>query len=362
MDRPFQLFDSELSNPGPEGEPAVARAEALRALVLPSGHVPASSPAMIDLYQQMVAVARTRLPVLILGETGVGKEGIARSLHETSDRADGPFVPLSCAAIPDDLLEAELFGIGRGVATGVAGRSGAFQIAAGGTLFLDEVGDMPHAMQAALLRALQENEIHPLGRPPQPADVRVVAATNSALEQGLAEGRFRRDLYYRLAGMVLRIPPLRQRREDVPPLVEAFLRTFCEETERPLAGMTVGALQCLSRQPWPGNVRELEHSIRRLVLLCPEHQAIDTELLRAVLSSPIPESSADRPAEPPAPKATPRFDPTLLDDLDLEAIDRKVIREALQRSRGNKTRAAQLLGISREALRRRLRRMEPDRA
>jgi hypothetical protein len=201
-----------------------------RGLVFPEGWVDGTSSAMASLYDQMRPLVRGDLPVLIVGETGTGKELIARMLHASSPRGQGPFVAVNCAAIPGELLEAEMFGIVKGAATGVTERPGKFRLAHGGTLFLDEIGDMSLDLQAKLLRALQEKEVQPVGsNAPVPVDIRVLAATNSDLGSRIEAGRFRRDLYHRLAGYRLRVPPLRERPEDVPALVTSFLRSFsCE--------------------------------------------------------------------------------------------------------------------------------------
>jgi two-component system NtrC family response regulator len=278
------------------------------------------------------------LPVLLMGETGVGKELLARILHDSSPRRHGPYVAINCAAIPADLLESEMFGIGKGIATGVAERRGKFQMAEGGTLLLDEIGDMPLELQAKLLRALQEKEVQPVGGAPVPVDIRVIAATNSDLQRRMEEGRFRRDLYFRVAGFTLHVPPLRERRDDVPVLVESFMRVHARETGKAVRGITVKALRALTDYAWPGNVRELEHEVRRLVHLCPEGQAIDSTMIS-------PHVVADRRevAAPPA-----------LETLELapnvSALERRVIREALDQAGGNRTQAARLLGISRNGL------------
>ncbi|MEM1204164.1 MAG: sigma 54-interacting transcriptional regulator, partial [Acidobacteriota bacterium] len=228
-------------------------------LRFPPGYLPGESAGMRDLYRQMRFVARTRLPVLIHGETGVGKEPLASTLHRSSNRADGPFVAVNAAAIPNDLLEAEMFGVGVGVATGVAPRPGIFRQAHGGSLFLDEVGEMGPRLQTKLLRVLQEKEIRPLGGRSERVDVRILAATNADLRSG----GLRRDLYFRLAGVVLGVPPLRHRPEDLPALADYFLGRF-----RALAGggprrFTAGAIERLGNHGWPGNVRELEHAVQR---------------------------------------------------------------------------------------------------
>jgi len=307
-------------------------------LVFPADYVPGGSPAMASLYGQMRSLLHGNVPVLILGETGVGKEPIARILHASSPRAKGPFVAVNCAAIPADLLEAEMFGIGKGVATGVVDRPGKFQLAEGGMLFLDEIGDMPLELQAKLLRALQEKEVQPVGGPLVPVDIRVVAATNADLAKRMEGGRFRRDLYYRLAGHVLEVPPLRRRREDVPALVEALLRRFAREAGRSVRGVTAGALRALVEQEWPGNIRELEHVLRRLVHLCPEGEAIDSGLV------PL-------QALPASPEPSPASEGTSLELASrLEVLEEQLVREALARADGNRTQAAKLLGISRNGL------------
>jgi transcriptional regulator with PAS, ATPase and Fis domain len=285
----------------------------------------------------MEAVAASELPILILGETGVGKEGVARALHASSPRHRGPFVAVSCAAIPGDLLEAELFGVGRGVATGVAPRAGKLRQADSGTVFLDEIGDMPDELQAKLLRTLQEREVQPLGGAAEKLDVRVLAATNADLDRKLEEGTFRADLFYRLAGHVLRVPPLRERRKDIPELVEHFLRRAASEASRSVRGVTLGALRRLVERPWPGNVRQLDHEIRRLVWLSKDSEAIVAESLDSTEAS---DAGADLFGA----------------ELDLAALEQKAIAEALRRCDGNQSRAAELLGITRTALYRRMRR------
>jgi transcriptional regulator with PAS, ATPase and Fis domain len=310
-------------------------------LVFPADYVVGDSRAMAELHEQVRSLARGDIPVLIVGETGVGKEHIARILHASSPRRDGPFVAVNCAAVPPELLEAELFGIERGVATGVAARPGKFQLAEGGVLLLDEIGDMSRDLQAKLLRALQEMEVHPLGaRVPVPIDVRVIAATNTDLEQRMLEGKFRRDLFYRVAGIALRVPPLRERRADIPPLVERSLSLYADEIGKPIRGITVKALQALGAAPWPGNVRELEHEVRRLVYLCPAGTAIDSSMLsEAVL-------------HPATPLQSEALGPNGELDLDRRVADleRQLITVALARTRGNRSKAAKLLGISRNGL------------
>jgi len=307
-------------------------------LVFPEGHVPGESPAMKSFYGQLRPVVQGELPLLLLGETGVGKEGVARIIHLSSPRRSGPFVAVNCAAIPGELLEAEMFGIGKGIASGVVERRGKFLQADGGTLLLDEIGEMPLQLQAKLLRALQEKEVQPVGGSPVPVDLRVVAATNSDLQQRIEDGRFRRDLYFRVAGAALRVPPLRERREDIATLAEAFLRAFTREAGKTVRGITVKALRRLIEYAWPGNVRELEHELRRLAQLCPEGEAIDSAMLAPQLTT-TPDPLAMQP-------------PSQGLDLagNVETLERRLIREALARAGGNRTQTAKLLGVSRNGL------------
>jgi DNA-binding NtrC family response regulator len=323
-------------------------------LVFPPDHVACPSSAMASLYRQLRAVAESALPVLLRGETGVGKELLAATLHLSSPRAGGPLVTINCAAIPAELLEAELFGIGKGVATGVEGREGRFRLADGGTLFLDEVGEMPPSLQAKLLRALESGEIQPVGRSPVPVDVRVVAATNADLKRRAAAGGFREDLYYRLAGCVVEVPPLRRRPRDVAVLVEHFVRRAVERSGKAVRGVTVEALQRLAVRPWPGNVRELRHEVERLVQLCPDGGAIDSTLVE----SAAPESERG-PAAGEADEAVRRASSLRLAD-HVEPLERRLIREALRRSGGNRSRAAELLGMSRNGLAYKMRNLRLD--
>ena len=348
-------------------------------LIVPPDYVYAQSEVMRQIYDLMQTLAQGDLPILIIGETGVGKEYLAQILHSSSPRRRGPFVAINCAAIPAELLEAELFGIGDGVATGVTARKGRFQLADGGTLFLDEIGDMSADLQAKLLRALQEKEVHPLGKEPVGVDVRVLGATNQELLNRISDGSFRADLYYRLAGYVLEIPPLRERREDVPPLVEHFIRQCAGELNRSIRGLTVHALRMLTDYPWPGNVRELANEVRRAVYLCPDHRTIESSTLSKTLrqhyatqglgglgldsseghstpgtqSGDLPRRERSRDDS----KIVSRPVGLSLDSLDLEELEHKAIDEALRRCQGNQVQAAKLLGISRQKLRRRMERM-----
>jgi two-component system response regulator AtoC len=230
-----------------------------------------NSPAIQQVLTIVERVADTRTTVLITGESGTGKELIARMLHEKSSRAGGPFVAVSCAAIPETLLEVELFGAVKGAYTGAdTDRIGKFEAANGGTLFLDEIGDIPPLIQVKLLRVLQEREIERLGsNKPIPVDVRLVAATNRDLEQAVQAGSFRADLFYRLQVVHIHLPPLRERPEDIPLLVEYFIRKYAEENRRAMRAVCPDTLKLLQAYPWPGNVRELENTIESAVVLAP---------------------------------------------------------------------------------------------
>lgn len=343
-------------------------------LVVPPDYVYGQSNQMSKIYRLVESLAPGDLPILIIGETGVGKEYLAQILHLSSPRRSGPFVAINCAAIPAELLESELFGIGEGVATGVAGNRGRIQQAHGGTLVLDEIGDMSPDLQAKLLRALQEKEIHPVGRDPISIDVRVLASTNQDLTQRIESGQFRSDLYYRLAGYVLELPPLRERPKDIPALVEHFLRTCARDLERPIRGVTVRALRLLTKYPWPGNIRELANEVRRAVYLCPPDGTIESSILsEALLSYHETHGESTPPAERPdvsAPNeaSSLQTDEDLaplpgpmglgLDSLNLASLEKMAVEEALRRCHNNQVQAAKLLGISRQSLRRRIERLE----
>ncbi|HWP35793.1 MAG TPA: sigma-54 dependent transcriptional regulator [Thermodesulfobacteriota bacterium] len=244
------------------------------------GRLIGRSPKMRAVFELIKTVAPVDSTVLILGETGTGKELVAREIHEASERRGKPFVAVSCGAIPETLLESELFGHDRGAFTGATrARPGKFEAADGGTIFLDEIGEIPPAVQHKLLRVLQEKEIERLGETrPVKVDVRVIAATHRDLEAMMREGRFREDLYYRLNVVPIRIPPLRERPEDIPLLAAHFLRRFAERFKKPVTGIAPAALQALLTYPWPGNVRELEHAIERAVIMSPGTELTDIPL------------------------------------------------------------------------------------
>ncbi len=286
-------------------------------------------------------VAAHDLSVLITGESGTGKELLARGIHYASPRADHPFIVENCGALPDTLLESELFGHKRGAFTGATeSHTGLFQQAHGGTLFLDEIGETSPAFQVKLLRALQEGEVRPVGSTrPVPVDVRVIAATNRDLETEVACGRFREDLYYRIAGITLHMPPLRERVQDIEHIVAQMLQSG------PHRGctLTAEALQCLRAYAWPGNVRELQNEVQRALALR------DGPHLHAALFSQRLHSSAARPSAPTDEPATLRE--------QLDHMEAQILRAAMQRHKGNKTHAADALGLTRLGLRMKLQRL-----
>ncbi|MBI5783936.1 MAG: sigma-54-dependent Fis family transcriptional regulator [Rhodocyclales bacterium] len=298
-------------------------------------------------------VAQHELSILITGESGTGKELLARAVHYASRRADGAFVVENCGALPDTLLESELFGHKRGAYTGAfEDRIGLFQQADGGTIFLDEIGETSPAFQVKLLRALQEGEIRPLGSPrPISVDVRVIAATNRDLAADVQSGRFREDLYYRLAGMTLHLPPLRERPMDIPLIAAELLEQGRQQTGKRGALFTPDTLRCLEHHPWPGNVRELQNEVMRMLALG------DGDWLGTELLSPAVRGSAANGADP---MQLADGEGSLRDRM--ERIEAEVIRETLIRQRGNKSRAAEELGLSRVGLRSKLARygLEPD--
>ncbi|MEJ2542253.1 MAG: sigma-54 dependent transcriptional regulator, partial [Gemmatimonadota bacterium] len=292
--------------------------------------ITARSPAMMAVIRTIERVAPTPSTVLITGETGVGKELVARALHARSPRKDQLFVPLNCAAIPSELLEAELFGVTRGAFTGASqDRPGTFELAHGGTLFLDEIGDMPHPMQAKLLRVLQEGSVERLGaNRVRRVDVRVVSATHRNLEAMVEAGGFRKDLFYRLNVVPIHVPPLRERTEDIRPIATALVESHRRRLGRELS-LSESLLRRLESHPWPGNVRELNNILERAVLLA------DSEVLKEV----------DLPSPGAAPRGPGDRRPETL-KVAVDRAEREAILTALEWTRNNKTRAAELLGVS----------------
>lgn len=325
------------------------------------------SPAFRRTYNLVAKAASTNVTVLLTGETGVGKERFARALHDLSSRRDGPFVAVNCAALPDDLVESELFGVEKGAFTGAhASRAGKFERADGGTIFLDEIGDMPLPAQAKLLRVLQEGEIERLGDDrTRRVNVRVVAATNADLESAVKTGRFRSDLYYRLNVYPIAVPPLRERAADIPAMAVAMLERFGTLHGKRFAGITDKAMQALKRFPWPGNVRELENMIERGVILAANEGWVELDHL-----SPCLESFARLEAgiselggleEKRSVDQSRLCDAILASGCSLEKIESMLLDEAVQRAGGNLAGAARLLGLSRPQLSYRLKRNQNSR-
>jgi DNA-binding NtrC family response regulator len=315
------------------------------------GDLIGESPAMRDIFALVRRVANSRSSVLITGESGTGKEVVARTLHFASPRASKPFVPINCTAIPEGLLESELFGHVRGAFTGAhASKTGLFEKANGGTLFLDEIGDMGPGLQSKLLRVLQDREVRPVGGTQAvKVDVRIVAATHKDLEGEIAAGRFREDLFYRLNVIPVHIPPLRERPEDIAPLVKDFLRRHDESGRRSLSP---GALARLATCPWRGNARELENTVERALALC------DQEVIEAEdLPLGAPASKEGAPAAPDAPgvlRALARGHVSL-HDLQEQYID-----AVLGETEGNQVQAARILGVDRKTLYRRAERRRQE--
>jgi two-component system response regulator HydG len=295
--------------------------------------------------ETVMQAAPSMATVLLLGESGTGKELIARAIHRASMRPTGPFVPVNCAALPETILEAELFGYERGAFTGAVQRhDGRFLQANGGTLFLDEIGEIPTHVQVKLLRVLQEGEVERLGGRTTHVDLRLVSATNQNLRLAVKEGRFREDLYYRLNVIALRMPPLRERRDDIPLLAEHFLRLYCERNARQLSGFSRPAAEALMRYDWPGNVRELENTIERAVVLSRggtvEIEDLPVEVRTGTGSGTDPRSITFAIGTP------------------LAEIERRVIHSTLNHVSGDKRLCAQLLGIATRTI---YRRLEEDR-
>src|ERR1700741_2307237 len=302
-------------------------------------NIVARSPKMQEVLATVERVAPTNATVLLGGESGVGKDLIARVIHEKSRRASGPFVKINSTAIPENLLESELFGYEKGAFTGATGsKPGKFELADKGTLFLDEIGDVPPAIQVKLLRVLQDREFERLGGTKTlKVDVRLVAATNRDLRAALEEGTFREDLYYRLNVVAIDIPPLREHKEDIPDLANLFLLRLARESAKPVGGITSEAMKKLMDYHWPGNVRELENIIERGVTLS-AGSTLDV---------------ADIHLDPPSPRAV-AGSAALPAGMTLDQWEDEAIREALKKANGNKSQAARALGLSRNALRYRL--------
>jgi DNA-binding NtrC family response regulator len=339
---------------GRASEPTAATyRQGLAAAGVPPGFV-GSAPAILEIFGKVAKVAPTNATVLILGESGTGKELIAEAIHKASPRARGPFVKVNCAALPEGLLESELFGHIKGAFTGaVRDRAGRFEAADGGTLFLDEVGEVPAHTQVKLLRVLQNREIERVGdNRPRAVDVRLVAATNADLDEAVRKGRFREDFYFRLKVITLRVPPLRERRGDIPALAEHFRALYSRRHDRPVQTFSPAALEILRAYDWPGNVRELENTVEAAVVLTEgetvEPKALPEEVGGSQRIEDLPDGEVIRiPAGTSLPDA-----------------ERTIILDTLARTDGNKTAAARILGIGLRTLYRKLDQYaeEPERA
>ncbi len=310
-------------------------------------NIVAKSAKMQEVLATVERVAPSNSTVLLGGESGAGKDLFARAIHQHSRRATGPFVKINCTAIPENLLESELFGYEKGAFTGaVTSKPGKFELADKGTIFLDEIGDVPSTIQAKLLRVLQEREFERLGGTKTlKVDVRVIAATNQDLRAALEQGTFREDLYYRLNVVPINIPPLREHREDIPYLVDHFVSRCARESGKAITGITPAAMKLLKDFHWPGNVRELENIIERAVALT-SGATLDVGDIRL-------DTGPAKTAAPGAEGSVP-FPPP---GTTLEQLEDEIIKEALRRANGNKSQAARMLGLSRNALRYRLSKM-----
>jgi two-component system, NtrC family, response regulator AtoC len=310
--------------------------------------------AMRALYSQAYRAAQGMISVLILGETGVGKEVLAQAIHQRSPRASGPFLPLNCAALTESLLESELFGHEKGAFTGASQtKPGLFEAADGGTVFLDEVGELPPAIQAKLLRVLEERKVLRIGgRTPRAINVRFISATNRDLEAEAHRGAFRQDVFFRLNGIVFTIPPLRERAAEIMPLAQSFLLEFTQKLGRPRApALSSDVREALLRYAWPGNIRELRNAIDRAVVLCAGDTLLPSHLPPRIRTGsaavPHPKSAELDVTIPPVARE-PESAEQIREAMD--ALERKRIIDALERCAGNQTKAAELLGISRRTL------------
>jgi two-component system response regulator PilR (NtrC family) len=324
------------------------------------------SSAMQQVRSTIGKLARNQAPVYIAGESGVGKELVARLIHEQGPRASGPFVPVNCGAIPSELMESEFFGHRKGSFTGAAGdKEGLFQAANGGTLFLDEVAELPLHMQVKLLRAIQEKAVRPIGaREEVPVDVRILSATHKNLATLVEQGQFRQDLFYRINVIELRVPPLRERRGDVTLLSNFVLRQLAAKSGEGPGQLLPAALQALESYDFPGNVRELENILERAMAMCDGDQIDVSDLMLPQRASrtpiePVPAMASIMPmTPPPVPAASPTADGGL-DDY-ISNLERTAIIKALEESRYNKTAAAKKLGITFRALRYKLKKLGID--
>jgi two-component system, NtrC family, response regulator AtoC len=302
-----------------------------------------NSPAMVEVYKTVARVAQTKSTVLILGESGTGKELVARAIHQHSPRARKPFIAIDCGALPESLLESELFGYMRGAFTGaILDRKGLFEEADGATCFLDEIGDVSATVQAKLLRVLQEGEVRRIGSQKWvKVDVRVIAATNKDVGALVRAGSFREDLYYRLNVVSLQLPPLRERADDIPALAHHFLRRYAAESDKPITGFSDEAVRVLRAYHWPGNIRELENAIERAVTLS-NH--------RVLTADDLPLEVRRRPAVQEASQIVSTLSGMFADAPTLEEVKKRYISHVLHNNRGNLSRAAVILDVDRRSL------------
>jgi DNA-binding NtrC family response regulator len=338
--KPFDLDEMEMKvERAVEHRRLLARIEAYdRSEIVPRfENIVGESPQMKEVFRTIEKVARSNATVLVLGETGVGKELVAEALHRNSSRSDRPFVKMNCAALHESLLESELFGHERGAFTGAdRQRTGRFELANEGTLFLDEIGNMTASTQAKVLRVLQEREFERLGGSRTvKVDVRLVAATNKNLEEAIQRGEFREDLYYRLNVVSVNVPPLRERKEDIVPLASHFIDRFARELKKDVRGLEPAAVRALKRHTWPGNIRELENTVERAVLMA-EGRFLQEEDMNLG-------SSNGRPAADNVASLNLRLPPT---GIALDELERQAILEALRISNWVQKDAAKFLGIS----------------
>ncbi len=298
------------------------------------------SRVILDVIDKATKLADLPANVLITGETGTGKELIAKVLHYNGVRRDGPFIAINCSAIPETLFESELFGIEKGVATGVSRRMGRIEQANGGTLFLDEIGDMPISSQVKMLRVLEERRVTRVGGSQStPVDVRIVAATSKDLKREVREGRFREDLYFRIKVVHIHLPPLRERKEDIPLLLNSFLQMYCRKYGRGEMKFSKEALSILMGYSWPGNVRELENEVERLVALAPCNEIRPEDLSEEIRKGEQLKPSKEEEGISPC---------------SIEEMEKRLITRVLEHTGFNKSEAARILGISREGLRKKL--------
>jgi len=318
------------------------------------------SPAIETLRARIAKVARSQAPVVITGESGSGKELVARLIHEQGPRAQRPFVPVNCGAIPRELMESEFFGHRRGAFTGAnSDRDGLFAAAEGGTLFLDEIVELPLDMQVKLLRAIQEKRIRPVGATSeQPIDARIVCATHADLEQSVQDGRFREDLFYRIHVIALRVPPLRERGDDIAAIADHIVARLADEYQAGAVTLSQDAYRAVGAYPFPGNVRELENILERALTLIDGNRISAEDLQLAPLAGTDAGEMAERNVEDPSPR-NPASAPTSIDD-QIEANQRHLLTESLERNRWNRTASAQELGLTYRQLRYRLKKLGID--